>query len=156
MKKTILITIITLLTGLLIGWVLFHNRVSNPSSSGSGRIGIEEVLRIRELHLVEHRYEDIFFLHRRNDPDKSIRAVARVPVTIRAFIDLKKAGVTYSELSAKKYIEEIAASIGIDSYHVTIDKELIRQESKTYDDRDLSIEDNKAEEAVEMIGVEGI
>lgn len=56
---------------------------------GNTPIRLEEVLVVKELHLVRHVYNDLFFLHRKNDKNKAIRAVAQVPVTITAFLNLK-------------------------------------------------------------------
>lgn len=50
---------------------------------------LEEVLVIKELHLVRQNYTDLFFLHRKNDKTKAIRAIAQVPVVVTAYLDLK-------------------------------------------------------------------
>jgi hypothetical protein len=51
---------------------------------------LEQILSIRELHLVKHTYNDLFFLHRNNDPRKPIRAIVFVPVEITAYLNLKE------------------------------------------------------------------
>lgn len=86
-KNPILIFLLALALGCGLGvWVSqtwFGARGKNTPAR------LEEVLVVKELHLVRHIYNDLFFLHRKNDPSKAIRAVAQVPVTITAFINLK-------------------------------------------------------------------
>ena len=60
----------------------------DPPVSGS-RITLEQILSVKELHLVRHEYNDLFFLHRRNDPKRTVQAVAQIPVTVTAYLDLK-------------------------------------------------------------------
>ena len=60
----------------------------DPPVSDS-RITLEQILSVKELHLVRHEYNDLFFLHRRNDPHKPVQAVAQIPVTVTAYLDLK-------------------------------------------------------------------
>ena len=54
------------------------------------QLTLEQVLYIKELHLVKHTYNDLFFLHKKNDKSKAIRAMVQVPVTITAYINLKE------------------------------------------------------------------
>lgn len=86
--KTKEITIaLALLAGPFVGAYLYH-RWSPPAQS-SPQLKLEEVLSIKELHLVKHTYNDLFFLHRKNNPEKAVRAIAQVPVTITGYINLK-------------------------------------------------------------------
>lgn len=43
---------------------------------------LEKILSIKELHLVKHVYQHLFFLHKKNGQSKSIRAIVQVPVEI--------------------------------------------------------------------------
>jgi hypothetical protein len=89
MKTTYTIGI-ALTVGTLAGiWItIIYNRVEKQYSPA--QLKLEEILSIKELHLVRHRYTDLFYLHRKGDPDKPVRAIAQVPVTITAYIDLKQ------------------------------------------------------------------
>lgn len=75
------ILVITFLGG------LFFGRTKQGRSPQ--QLTLEQILSIRELHLVKHTYTDLFFLHRKNDPAKPIRAMVQVPVTITAYLNLK-------------------------------------------------------------------
>jgi len=69
--------------------VIFHY-IDRPDPPDSGsQISLEQILSVKELHLVRHEYNDLFFLHRRNNPGKAVQAVAQIPVTVTAYLDLK-------------------------------------------------------------------
>jgi hypothetical protein len=85
--------IIGIFCGALIGILLFHE-FYKPATSPQKLI-LEEVLYIKELHLVRHTYNDLFFLHKKNDPRKSLRAMVQVPVTISAYINLRDVKIVY-------------------------------------------------------------
>jgi hypothetical protein len=89
MKTKTLILILALIVGVLAGTHL-QKFFKAPAPVASGQISLEEVLAIKELHLVKHTYRDLFFLHRKNDPEKSIRAIVEVPVTVTSYINLKE------------------------------------------------------------------
>ena len=65
---------------------------------------LEEILSIKELYLVKHVYQDLFFLHKKNDQSKSIRAIVQVPVEITAKLNLKEIQVIYSHDSVKEVV----------------------------------------------------
>jgi len=101
--KTIAPTLI--LIGLIVAAFLgglFYHHVS-PAAAPQ-QLTLEEILSIRELHLVKHQYTDIFTLHRKNDPSKPIRAIVHMPVTVTAFLNLKDIKLEYSHDSLKKVI----------------------------------------------------
>lgn len=80
-----------LLAGFIVGalalaTILYTNREVTPP----GHLKLEEILSIKELHLVKHQYADLFFLHVKNNPDKPVRAIAVVPVNVSAYINLKE------------------------------------------------------------------
>jgi hypothetical protein len=81
---------IALTVGTLAGiWITsIYNRAEKPYSPS--QVKLEQILSIKELHLVRHRYTDLFYLHRKGNPNKPVRAIAQVPVTITAYIDLKQ------------------------------------------------------------------
>jgi hypothetical protein len=72
------------------------------------KLKLQEVLSIKELHLVKHQYQDLFFLHRKNKPEKSIRAAIQVPVSIVAYINLKEIKWVMQGDSIKKVILPVA------------------------------------------------
>lgn len=101
--KTITPTLIIL--GLIVAAFLgglFYHRVS-PSATPQ-QLTLEQILSIRELHLVKHQYNDIFLLHRKNDMTKPVRAIIQVPVNITAFLNLKEVKLEYKNDSLKKVI----------------------------------------------------
>ncbi len=68
------------------------------------KLTLEQILSIRELHLVKHTYHDLFFLHRNNDNNKAIRAVVEVPATITAYLNLKDIQLVYAGDTLTKVI----------------------------------------------------
>jgi hypothetical protein len=86
MKKIIPILTIGLIVAAFIGG-FFYGRIT-PSQSPQ-QLTLEQILSIRELHLVKHTYTDLFFLHKNNKPSKAIRAMVQMPVTITAYLNLK-------------------------------------------------------------------
>lgn len=90
MKTTYTIGI-ALTVGTLAGLIIpsIYNRAKEKTYSPS-QLRLEEILSIKELHLVRHRYTDLFYLHRKGNAEKPVRAIAQVPVTITAYIDLKQ------------------------------------------------------------------
>jgi hypothetical protein len=68
---------------------LFYGRFK-PAPASPQKLTLEQILSIKELHLVRHTYNDLFFLHKKNDPSKAIRAVVQVPVVMTAYLDLKE------------------------------------------------------------------
>jgi hypothetical protein len=85
--KHILIAL-ALIAGPFVGAYLFHEIDSPPPQTA--QLKLEEILYIKELHLVRHTYNDLFFLHRKNNPQKPVRAIAQVPVTITGYMNLKE------------------------------------------------------------------
>ncbi len=67
-------------------------------------LSIEQILSIKELHLVKHVYQDLFFLHKKNDQSKAIRAIVQVPVEITAYLNLKEIKVIYEGDSIKEVV----------------------------------------------------
>ncbi len=87
MNKTIVIIILTLIIGIT-GGILIHKRISKQSINNITTF--EEVLKIKELHLIKHVYQDLSFIHKENDPNKTMRAIALVPVEVSAYINLNE------------------------------------------------------------------
>jgi hypothetical protein len=89
MKTKEFIIALALVSGPFVGAYLFREfgSVTTPQSP---QLKLEEVLSIKELHLVKHTYNDLFFLHGKNNPEKPVRAIAQVPVTITGYINLKE------------------------------------------------------------------
>lgn len=114
-----------LITGLIvaafIGGLFFDRIKSTPSPQ---QLTLQQILSIRELHLVKHTYNDLFFLHRNNDPAKPIRAMIQVPVTITAYLNLKDIELVYQGDTIKRVILP-RAILNDPVYHV--DKSTIRE-----------------------------
>ena len=84
--KKLIIPAIALTAGLALGWWF---RTPAIQQNSNHQLTLEQILSIKELHLVRHHYQDLFFVHRKNNPHHSIRAIVSVPVTLVAYIDLK-------------------------------------------------------------------
>lgn len=95
-----LITVGLVVAAFLAGMV--YNRIESPRSMQ--QLTLEEILSIRELHLVKHTYTELNFIHRHNDPSKAIRAMVRMPVTVTAYLDLKNVELIYSGDSLRKVV----------------------------------------------------
>jgi hypothetical protein len=89
---------------------------------------LEQVLSIRELHLVKHTYNDLFFLHRKNDKAKAIRAIVRVPVVVTAHLNLKEIQLVKSGDSIKQIILP-RAIVNEPQYHV---EKMVLRETRTF------------------------
>lgn len=96
------------------GGLFFQNK---PAPEAPQQLTLEEILSIRELHLVKHTYQDLFFVHRKNDRKKAIRAVVQIPVTITAHLNLKDIELVYTRDTLTKIILP-AATLGDASYEV--------------------------------------
>ena len=86
--KTLITTLaIGLIVAAFIGGYFYGQQLAPPAPQ---QLTLEQILSIRELHLVKHTYTDLFFLHKKNNKAKAIRAIVQVPVTISAYINLKE------------------------------------------------------------------
>ena len=86
MKKTFIIIGLTLVIG-VVGGIFIQKKITKPNS----KIAItmfEEIIKVKELHLIKHKYQDLSFIHKKNDPDKTLRAIAIIPVVVSSYIDL--------------------------------------------------------------------
>lgn len=120
MKPSVII--IAILVGLAAG-IFLYKKVSPPPASPQ-KLTLEQVLYIKELHLVKHTYTDLFFLHKQNNPRKAIRAVVQVPVTVTAYIDLKQVRIVKQNDSIRQVILP-HARLNEPNYHV--DKLIVRE-----------------------------
>jgi hypothetical protein len=76
----------------LLAVALWHTQGKSPKPSPSV-LHLEEILSIKELHLVKYSYNDLFYIHRRNNSDKPVRAIAHVPVSVTSYINLKEISI---------------------------------------------------------------
>ena len=98
---------------------LFYHKVKPVPTQ---QLTLEQILSIRELHLVKHQYNDIFLLHRKNDPGKPVRAIVQVPVTVTAFLNLKDITLEYRHDTLQRVIlpHAILHEPVCDLAHITI------------------------------------
>jgi polyphosphate kinase len=101
--KTIVPTlvIIGLIVAAFLAGLFYHHVAPAPSPR---QLTLEQIISIRELHLVKHQYHDIFLLHRKNDPGKPVRAIVQVPVTVTAFLNLKDIKLEYHHDTLQRVI----------------------------------------------------
>ena len=112
----IVITALAFATG-----YFYHKSAPNPSPQ---QLTLEQILSIKELHLVKHTYNDLFFLHKKNNSNKPIRAIVQVPVTITAYLNLKEAQLIRENDSIKTIVLP-HARLNEPNYHV--DQMIIRE-----------------------------
>lgn len=103
MKTSNYISAFLFLCGATIG-ILIYREFRKAGKSNLNQLTLEQVLSIRELHLVKHTYTDLFFLHKRNDPHKPIRAIVQVPVTITAYLNLNDIELVWQGDSIRQVI----------------------------------------------------
>jgi hypothetical protein len=112
MKTTAPIIVIVLLA--FAAGYFYHKSTPNPSPQ---QLTLEQILSIKELHLVKHTYTDLFFLHKKNNSNKPIRAIVQVPVTITAYLNLKEAQLIRENDSIKTIILP-HAQLNEPNYHI--------------------------------------
>lgn len=117
-----LLFILTLICGAAVGIFIF--REFFRAKATPQKLTLEQVLYIKELHLVKHTYTDLFFLHKKNDPRKAIRAMVQVPVTITAYINLKEVRIIRQNDSIRQIILPHAK---LGQPHYQINKMLVRE-----------------------------
>lgn len=117
--KTIIVLLAVLNAG-LIGAFLY--RKIQPAPPQPAQLKLEEILSIKELHLVKHTYNHQFLIHRKNNPEKAVRAIAQVPVTITAYINLKEIKLVKQRDSVKSVILPRAK---LDPPNYEVDKMLV-------------------------------
>ena len=118
--KTIVPTIVIILLAFAAGY--FYHK-SAPAATPQ-QLTLEQILSIKELHLVKHTYTDLFFLHKQNNSNKPIRAIVQVPVTITAYLNLKEIQLLKENDSIKTIVLP-HAKLNQPNYHV--DQMLIRE-----------------------------
>jgi hypothetical protein len=100
--KANLIVVIAVLAGAVV--IIHLYKAFETTTNPPPQIKLEEVISVKELHLVKHHYNDQFYLHRKNDRRKSVRVIADIPVTVTAYIDLKAVKVIHSGDSIKEIV----------------------------------------------------
>jgi Protein of unknown function (DUF4230) len=121
MKNTIVI-IALFASGILAGAFLYKQFATNKSSVQ--QLKLEQILSIKELHLVKHTYQDLFFVHKHNNTNKAIRAIAHVPVEITAYINLKEIELVKQNDSIKQIILPRAK---LNAPHYQVENMIIRE-----------------------------
>jgi hypothetical protein len=114
--------ILALLCGATAGILLFREffkPVAEPQ-----KLTLEQVLYIKELHLVKHTYNDLFFLHKKNDKRKTIRAMVQVPVTVTAYINLREVKIIHAGDTLQEIILPHAV---LNEPHYQTDKMIVRE-----------------------------
>lgn len=99
-KTNLSLSLIAGIASLVLVWLIFSSSEQKPEPEG--RIYLREITEIKELHLVRHRYADLFFLYKKNKPQKPIVAIVQIPVTITASVDLR--GIIISKKSKEEVV----------------------------------------------------
>jgi hypothetical protein len=117
MKTRTVFFIITVLAGPIVGVILYQAYLDKKLPP-KGQLTLDQILSIRELHLVRHTYNDLFFIHRRNKSAKPVRAIAQVPVTVTAYLNLKDICIEKSGDTIRRVVLP-AAKMGDPVYDVS-------------------------------------
>jgi len=51
---------------------------------------INQIKTVKELHTISCLFDDLVFIHRKDDPSKSLWAILKIPVEVSAYTDLEK------------------------------------------------------------------
>jgi hypothetical protein len=95
-----------------------------PAAAVPQQLTLEKILSIKELHLVKHTYNDLFFLHKNNDSNKAIRAIVQVPVVVTAYLDLKEIQIIKQHDSIRQIVLPHAQ---MNEPHYEVHKMVIRE-----------------------------
>jgi hypothetical protein len=87
MKTSLIIGSVFLILGGVISYFVFR---SDKVKYVDASIDITGIRKIKHLHLVDHFYEDVIFLHKNDDTLKPIQAIITVPVQVTGYVDLEK------------------------------------------------------------------
>jgi hypothetical protein len=133
--KTFTITL-SIMAGLLILAVGYQLGRHREVRTIPPQLTLEQVLSIRELHLVRHTYSDLFFLHKKNDKTKAIRAIVHVPVDMTAHLNLKKIELVKQ---GDSILQVILPRATVSKPHYQIDNMTVRETKafQIYAGRDL-------------------
>ncbi len=91
-----------LIVAAVVGGIIIGRRLNKPGTGSLAKL--EEIKKIKELHLVKHNYQDISFIHRKSDPSKAVRAILVMPVSVTGYIDLEQIEVVHNEDSIERII----------------------------------------------------
>ena len=83
MKVLKMIGAIAIIVG--IGYLIYSKLPKRPS----GWEGFKEVVLKRKLHLVEYKYQDVIFIHKKDNEKKKLLMIIKYPVSVSASVDLK-------------------------------------------------------------------
>jgi len=114
MQKTLIIILLALVLGSLLG-AFIHKKFAKPAPKDIAVF--QEIIKQRELHLIKHLYQDVCFIHRKNDTSKAIKAITIIPVSLSAYIDLKKLEIKMKGDSVKSIMLP-SPEIGDPNYRV--------------------------------------
>ncbi len=103
MKTSNYIAAFLFLCGAALG-ILLYREFRKETTANPQQLTLEQILSIRELHLVKHTYTDLFFIHKNNNPAKAIRAMVQVPVSITAFLNLKDIELVWQNDSLRSVV----------------------------------------------------
>lgn len=121
MKTFISILTLGVITGAFIAGFFYGRFKPTPVPQ---QLTLEQILSIKELHLVKHIYNDLFFLHKKNNNTKAIRAIAQVPVIVTAYMDLKEVQLIKRNDSI---VQIVLPHARLNDPHYQVEKMVIRE-----------------------------
>lgn len=84
---TILLSVLTGATIMLVA----PKALKKSDSSNLTLNKVYEIKKIKNLHLVKHTIQNILFLHKENNPEKSVHAVVKTKCIVSCYINLEEA-----------------------------------------------------------------
>jgi len=79
---------IVALLAVIAGIALLYN--CEGSKEQIGLAGLKKIVKKRELHLIEYKYNDMIFLYKNDDARKKLLMLVKYPTSVSATIDLQK------------------------------------------------------------------
>ncbi|GAB7087512.1 DUF4230 domain-containing protein [Marinifilum fragile] len=72
------------------GIAVLYNCEGRKNKEQIGLAGLKKIVKKRELHLIEYKYNDMIFLYKNDDARKKLLMLVKYPTSVSATIDLQK------------------------------------------------------------------
>lgn len=83
---------------------VLYNCEGRKNKEQIGLAGLKKIVKKRELHLIEYKYNDMIFLYKNDDARKKLLMLVKYPTSVSATIDLQKLQIdTVSKRSLSQF-----------------------------------------------------
>ncbi|WP_282126693.1 DUF4230 domain-containing protein [Marinifilum flexuosum] len=72
------------------GVAVLYNCEGKKNKEQIGLAGLKKIVKKRELHLIEYKYNDMIFLYKKDDARKKLLMLVKYPTSVSATIDLQQ------------------------------------------------------------------